>query len=248
MTTTVLITGANKGIGRGLVQKYLARPETTVIAAVRSPKSTDSKSLADLPTDNTSRLITIKIDASSNTDAHDAVKTLEKHDIASLDIVIANAGVVDATAFVPVAEVKITQLQDYLDVNTVGPVRLFQATLPLLRKSSRARFILMSSLLATISDAKDIPFPIGAYGASKAAANFLVQKIDFENEGIATLAVNPGSVKTASGNEAARAVGFPEAAVELHESVDAIVAKIDMLSKGNGSAQFWGIDGTIAPW
>ena len=110
----------------------------------------------------------------------------------SLDIVIANAGIFDTTAFVPVAELKISQLQEHLNINTVGPVRLFQATLPLLNKSTNPRFVLMSSLMGTITGTKDIPFPIGGYGASKAAANYLIRKVNFENDNIATLAIHPG--------------------------------------------------------
>jgi norsolorinic acid ketoreductase len=165
-----------------------------VIAAVRNPTSPETTSLSNLRTGKSSQLIIIKIDASSNTDAKAAVDSLSSQDISSLDIVIANAGIFDIAAFTTVAESSIEQIQAHLDVNTLGPVRLFQATLPLLQKSSSARFILTSSLMGTIGGIKDIPLAIAPYGASKAAANFFVRKINFEHDGIATLAVHPGYV------------------------------------------------------
>ncbi|OOF98089.1 hypothetical protein ASPCADRAFT_394910 [Aspergillus carbonarius ITEM 5010] len=246
--TTILITGANRGIGHSLIKTYLTRPQTTIIAAVRNPSSADSQSLSNLPVATNSRLIIVKIDSSSNTDATNAITTLSKQGITSLDIVIANAGIIDPSAFVPVADINIAQLQEHLDINTVGPVRLFQATLPLLQRSPRARFVVMSSLMGTIAGIADVAIPIAAYGASKAAVNFFTRKIHFENEGVATLAVHPGSVKTDSGNDAARAVGYPGAFVEIEDSVKAVVAKIDALSRENGSGEFWGFDGSVIAW
>lgn len=184
-TSSVLIPS---GIGRGLVAKYLARDNVTVIAAVRNPSSSEAISLSDLPKGNGSQLIIFKIDASSDTDAKAAVESLSSQGVSALDIVIANAGVFDTAAFTTVAKSSIAQIQSH----AVGPVRLFQATLPLLEKSSSARFILSSSLMGTIGGIKDIPIQIAPYGASKAAANFFVRKINFEHDNIATLAIHPG--------------------------------------------------------
>lgn len=175
-----------------MVSKYLARDNVTVIAAVRNPSSSEATSLSELPTGESSRLIIVKIDASSDTDGKVAVESLSSQGVSALDIVIANAGIFDTAAFVAVAEATTSQIQTHFDVNTLGPVRLFQATLPLLQKSSSARFILISSLMATIGGIKDIPLKVGPYGASKAAANYFARKINYENDEIATLAIDPG--------------------------------------------------------
>lgn len=55
-------------------------------------------------------------------------------------------------------------------------------------------------------------------------------------------------VKTDAGNEASRAVGYPGAFVEVEDSVNAIVAKIDGLTKENGAGEFWGFDDTTIGW
>ncbi|KAL2820570.1 hypothetical protein BDW59DRAFT_113988 [Aspergillus cavernicola] len=245
--STILISGANKGIGRGLVAKYLAGENTTVIAAVRTPDSPDGISLSKLPTGKGSRVIVVKIDAASDTDSKAAVASLHKHGVTALDIVIANAGVFDMDAFTPVATSDIAQIQLHFNVNAVGPVRLFQATLPLLEKSSQPRFILMSSLMGTIAGISDMPLHIAPYGASKAAANFFARKIHYEHNDIATLAIHPGAVKTVAGNEAAQAFGYPGAFVEVEDSINAIVAKLDSLTNENGG-EFWNFDGTTIAW
>ncbi|CEJ58275.1 hypothetical protein PMG11_06939 [Penicillium brasilianum] len=246
--STILISGANKGIGRGLVAKYLARNNVTVIAAVRNPSSSEATSLTHLSTGKSSRLIIVKIDATSDTDAQAAVELLSSQGVSTLDIVIANAGIFDRAAFTTVADSTIAQIQSHLEVNTVGPVRLFHATLPLLEKSSSARFTLISSAVGSIGNIKDIPIKIAPYGASKAAANFFVRKINFEHDNIATLAIHPGAVKTDAGNDAARVFGHPSAFVEVEDSVNAIIAKIDALTKENGAGEFWGFDDTTIGW
>lgn len=81
---TYLITGANRGIGKALLDVYVARPNTTVIAAVRDvPKST--KDLASAPVHSSSKLIIVKIDSTSDSDPAAAVSELaSKHNITKI--------------------------------------------------------------------------------------------------------------------------------------------------------------------
>lgn len=90
----VLITGANRGIGQGLTERFLAEANHTVIAAVRNPGHATVKKLQDLPKGSNSQLIVVKLDASVEEDAKNAVTELQqRHGIDHLDIVIANAGI-----------------------------------------------------------------------------------------------------------------------------------------------------------
>ena len=135
-STVVFITGTNRGLGLGLLQKYLAQPNHTVIAGNRNPAHPSSKALTDLPKGEGSKLIVVKLDASVDQDAFTAVEVLQKdHGIDHLDIVIANAGV--SYAWPPVAELKLKDLRDHMAPNAYGVIALYQATRPLLRKSSR---------------------------------------------------------------------------------------------------------------
>lgn len=141
--TIVLISGANRGLGKGLVERYLARNEHTIVAAVRDPDHQTSKALADLPTGQNSRLVVVKIDSTVETDALKAVEELSAQGIDHLDLVIANAGV--ARSFPKVSELKTAELQAHITPNVFGVVWLYQATLPLLRKSAQPKWVTMGS-------------------------------------------------------------------------------------------------------
>lgn len=97
--TIVLVTGANRGIGKGLLQvaKILAKPNHIVIAVNpgnRSPEDETSKSLFSLPTADGTKLIVVKIDATVADGPTSTVKELkESHGIEHLDIVVANAAI-----------------------------------------------------------------------------------------------------------------------------------------------------------
>ena len=144
MSTYVLITGASRGLGRELASLYLARPNYTVIAANRDPSSSQSLSLHDFPTGENTKLIIVKLDAASDTDAPAAIETLKtQHGIERLDIVIANAGI--AYVWPKVEDVKIEDMRKHFEVNVLGVVRLWQATLGLLRKGNDPKWITLGS-------------------------------------------------------------------------------------------------------
>jgi len=135
MFTVVLITGANRGLGYGLLERYLKLPNHTVVAANRNPDYPTSKGLSKLPTAEGTKLVVVKLDARVWQDAFDAVKTLESQGIDHLDIVIANAGV--AYCWPTVAEVKLEDLVAHVEPNAYGVVSLYQAVRPLLQKSKK---------------------------------------------------------------------------------------------------------------
>lgn len=141
--TIVLISGANRGIGKGILELYLSKPNHTVIAANRDPNHPSSKALADLPKGEGSSLVLVKVDATVSTDALKAVKQLGSQGIDHIDIVIANAGV--CYAWPKVSEVKAEDIQGHFVPNVHGFVWLYQATLPLLKKSKLGKFISIGS-------------------------------------------------------------------------------------------------------
>jgi norsolorinic acid ketoreductase len=76
MSSIWLITSANQGIGKGILSQVLSQPNTTVIAALRDISDSTATELAEVPVASGSKLIVVKVDASSDTDAQDAVKSL----------------------------------------------------------------------------------------------------------------------------------------------------------------------------
>jgi hypothetical protein len=135
-STVIFITGANRGLGLALLQKYLVQPNHIVIAGNRNPTHPSSQALADLPKGEGSKLIVVKLDALIDQDAFVAVESLQKdHGVDHIDIVIANAGV--SHAWPPVAELKLEDLRGHLTPNVYGMITLYQATRPLLHRSLR---------------------------------------------------------------------------------------------------------------
>ncbi|KAM0688951.1 hypothetical protein Q7P36_011027 [Cladosporium allicinum] len=246
--TTVLITGANKGLGRGFVEKYLSRPNTTVVAAARNPDGQDARDLTNISKAEGSKLITVKIDSTSETDAVNAISTIKGQGITHLDVVIANAGIFKSEAFLEISVAKTSDLIEHVDVNVNGPIRLFQAVLPLLQAARQPKFAVISSGVATIAGAEHIPWAVSSYGASKAALNFVLRRIHIENPDLIAISFHPGAVKTAEGNKAAQFFGFEEAFTAVHEAVDGIVGKIDTATREKTSGRFLAFDDTPLVW
>lgn len=194
MTNTIyLITGVSRGIGRGLVETFLARSNTTVIAAVREPVGALSQSLQFLPKGEYSRLIVVKIDSKSPTDPAAAVETLQReHGIDHLDVIIANAGI--SEDFSPVHGVSIPVLREHVEVNGYGPIYLYQAAHPLVKKSKKPTFVGIGSPLGSVGGMEQRPYPCAAYGPSKAILHWIVRKIHFENEDFVSFVADPGLV------------------------------------------------------
>ncbi|MCJ1439477.1 hypothetical protein MMC27_008871 [Xylographa pallens] len=188
---TYLITGATRGIGHALLAHYLALPSNLLIAGVRDPSSTAARSLASLPHGAGSSLVVVKIDSLADQDAAQAMHTLRTaHGVARLDTVVANAGIM--TNYDRMADVAPAALRQLVDVHAVAPLLLFQAAQPLLAAAPRPAFVLLGSPVGSIAGVEARPFPMGAYGASKAMAHYIVRKIHAENEGLVAFVVDPG--------------------------------------------------------
>lgn len=232
-TTNVLITGVTRGLGRALTETYLSRPNHIVIGTVRSLTSPASLSLQATAASPGSRLILIELEATSPTSHTDAIQALTTtHSITRLDIVIANAGITGSLT--PVSTIPIPDLKNVLDTNTIGPILLFQATLPLLLKSptGQPKWISMSTISSSIERLdQTAAYPTVSYGLSKAALNFVTRAIHFQHEEIIAVGVHPGWVKTDMGNEGARFFGMEEAIVGVEDSVKAVVGivSVDLL-------------------
>ncbi|KAK5045753.1 hypothetical protein LTR84_008845 [Exophiala bonariae] len=244
--TVYLITGAARGIGRGLTKAYLSRPNHTVIAAVRDVGTAKAKELLALPNAQGSKIILVKIESTSETDPKDVAASLgTEHGIVKIDVIIANSGI--ANYYGPIISTPVAELREHLQVNTIGPIILFQAMLPLLRASPGPKFIVVSSIIGSIASLKELPVPASAYGVSKAAVNYLVRKIHFEHPEVVAFPIHPGLVQTDMGNEGAVKFGFEGAPVTVADSVAAITSKIDSADR-EVSGTFVSYDGTNPPW
>ena len=166
-----------------------------VIAGLRDPTSSSSRGLNDLPHGKGSRVILVKVDSTCDTDALDAIKVLKsEHQIMKLDVVIANAGISNyfGKATVTPAE----EMLSHFKINTVAPLLLFQATIPLLNNAPTPKFITITSGAGSIGNMGNLPVENTAYGSSKAAVNFVTRKIHFENPNLIAFPIQPGWLQT----------------------------------------------------
>ena len=144
-----------------------------------------------------SKLIVIKVDSLSEADAVDAAKALQStYHIDHLDVVIANSGI--AKFWGSALETPIKEVQEHFAVNTLGALITFQAFYSLLEASISPKFIVVSTAVASIAEQENILFPATAYGASKAAVNYITKKIHMENPRLISFPLHPGSVPSRS--------------------------------------------------
>jgi NAD(P)-dependent dehydrogenase (short-subunit alcohol dehydrogenase family) len=182
---TVLITGANRGIGKALVEEALRRGAKRVYAGTRRPLVHSDR-----------RVTPLALDVTDAEQIREAAKKIE-----SLDILINNAGV---SPFDDLSDRRV--LEQQLAVNLFGPYDVTQAFLPLLTRSRGAivNVLSLSSLAA-------VPFS-PAYSVSKAAAFSLSQslRVLFAGRGVSVHRVVPGPVDT----DMTRGLNIPKASPE----------------------------------
>ena len=145
---TVLITGANRGIGRALMDEALRRGAKRVYSGSRSEQRHDDE-----------RVTFVKLDITDERDVREAVGTIGK-----LDILINNAGI-----FMPDDLGDADIINRHLAVNFFGPLKVTQAFLPALMRSKGA--IISNLSLSALVPVASTP----AYSLSKAAAHNLMQ-------------------------------------------------------------------------
>lgn len=176
--THVLITGANRGLGRAMTEAALARG-WDVTGTVRQD--------ADMPA---IRLIDVEMDNIGGLRA--AFEGLPP-----LDILINNAGII-GPARQSTRDMDFAGFRHTLTVNVLAPLAVSQACLPALKQRSGSRILSISSQMSWMGYRKSDRI---AYRASKSALNKVMQGLatDLEADGITVALVDPGWVRTDMG-------------------------------------------------
>lgn len=167
----ILVTGANRGIGRALVEEALIRGAKKIYAGTRRPLTHPDP-----------RVVPLMLDV---TDGAQIQKAIEA--VGSLDILVNNAGI---ALYDDLSDQ--TMIERHLAVNFFGPYRLIQAFLPSLIHS-RGAIVNVLSVTALAS----LP-PIASYSISKAAAFSLTQSFRafLASRGVSVHAVLTGPTDT----------------------------------------------------
>jgi NAD(P)-dependent dehydrogenase (short-subunit alcohol dehydrogenase family) len=205
---TALITGANKGIGHE-VARQLAAKGFHVFVGARNAKA--GRKAAEEISSGGGKATFLEIDVSDNdsvTNASREFSNIENH----LDVLVNNAGII-ADGDNAILEINDDIFRKTLETNTLGPLRVTRAFVPLLRKSKSPRVINVSSGGGQLSDGADGWAP--AYCISKTALNGVTVQLAAVLPKFAVNSMCPGWVRTEMGGE--------NASRSVQEGADTIV-------------------------
>ncbi len=185
--TTLLVTGANRGIGLEIAKAALAKGWTVYGSA----RTEDQSSATATQLGANFRPLTF--DVSDNA----AIAAAANQISGPVDILINNAGIIGPDQQ-STLDMDFAGFADTLAVNTIAPLAIAQAFLPNLRQSNDAKILTVSSQMAYMGYAKSDRI---AYRASKSAVNKVMQGLstDLRDEKIAVALIDPGWVRTDMG-------------------------------------------------
>ena len=228
---TVLITGANRGIGLGFARSY-AGDRWRVFATCRDPKAaTDLRALAD----GSKGAVTVhRLDVTSAADVSALAREVGGEQI---DVLLNNAGKAEPQ--------RRSGAMDYdawattMAVNAMAPVRMAEAFGSNVARSERRVMAAITSGMSSIGDNTSGGYI--AYRSSKAALNMAMKSlsVDLRARGIVCVVLNPGWVRTRMGGEGG-GISVPDAVARMRKILDGLQAA--------DTGKFFNHDGKEFPW
>lgn len=230
--STIIITGANRGIGFELTKAFFNSGKYKALACCRDPSA--AKNLQELAALSNGNIEVYKLDVTNSTSVH---KFSEKIIGRKVDILLNNAGIMGGdrqSAF----DMDFDAWIETFQVNTIAPLKMVQATIDNLRLSSNPKIVTISSQMGSLNRKSKGSY---AYRSSKAAVNKVMQvlSLDLEDEGIIVSMIHPGWVQTDMGGK--------EADITPQESAEGIYNVITSLTKDQ-SGKFLQWTGEEHPW
>jgi NAD(P)-dependent dehydrogenase (short-subunit alcohol dehydrogenase family) len=173
----ILITGANRGIGKSLVKSSLEKGARKIYAT--------SRDLSKMPNFGDERVVTLELNITDNTQI---LKIAEQ--TKDVEVLINNAGILSQGN---ILEGEISAVENDMNVNYYGTINMMRAFAPILEKNAPAKIVNMVSIAAYSS----LPFSAG-YSASKSALFSATQSVRIElvKKNILVQAINLGAVPT----------------------------------------------------
>jgi len=222
---TVLITGANRGLGLEFAKQYSAAG-WRVIGTARRPDSASELSALEV------RVMQLDVTDQESVDRL-AIDLRDQ----SIDLLINNAGIFPRVG--SLAEADFGDVERTYAVNTIGPMRVTRALLPNLRRGRSKQIVSITSGLGSIADNTDGRFY--GYRESKAALNMFTRSLaaELRDEEFTCIVMNPGWVQTD--------MGGAQAPLKAPESISGMRVVIDRLTTAD-SGTFWTHEGEQMPW
>lgn len=165
-----LVTGAGTGVGRAIALTFAKEGATIVLNGRREEKLREvAKEIGE------DKAIVIPADLTSESEVKELYEKLKQATNGKLDILVSNAGGVSAVA--PVTEMTLEQWQGMFDLNATTQFLTAKQFLPMLRESDNGKLISVTSGMVNL-----FYNSMGAYSASKAAAEKLMKTVAVEEE------------------------------------------------------------------
>lgn len=227
---TLLITGANRGLGLEFVRQYVAA-DWNVIACCRWP-------------DNATALRALAEQAPEQVEIHrlDVADFAEIDALAliltgrPIDLLINCAGIYPESSF---GNIAYEAWAEAFHVNTMAPMKMVEAFVDHVAASTQKKIVTLTSKMGSLDDNTSGGSYI--YRTSKAAANMVMKSlaVDLKPRGVASTILHPGWVRTD--------MGGPNGLIDVEESVRGMRRVIEALTLEN-SGRFVAYDGKIVPW
>ena len=228
---TILITGANRGIGLELTDQF-AQDEWQVLACCRNPA--DAGQLQAL----SERFPSIELHALDVTNYQQMAALADQLGHRPIDILLSNAGIYGSKS-AGFGEINAQEWRQVLEVNTIAPLMLVQAFVEQVAASQQKLVAVMSSKVGSIADNSSGGSYM--YRSSKTAVNQVVKSlsIDLAERGISVISLHPGWVQTE--------MGGPNAEISTDQSVSGLKSILQSAGPAQ-SGQFIEYDGSGIPW
>ena len=228
---TILVTGANRGLGLEFVRQYAAEG-WTIHACCRNPdRAGDLNAIAAANASVTVH----KLDVADFAAIDRLAKSLNGEPI---DVLLNNAGVGGKDP----QEFMTDDFEDWsrtFRINTMAPLRMTEAFVDNVAGSERKVVVIMSTIMASMTDNQSGKLHL--YRTSKAAVNMVMRllSVDLEERGITTFSLHPGWVRTDMGGTQA-----PLSPAESIAGIRQVIAGAG--PETNGRFVTW--DGKELPW
>lgn len=189
----ILVTGANRGIGKEICRQMALLNWQVVVAARNFEAAEEVCSRIGM------NAFPVQLDVNDEASVKAAAKTITEK-LGKLDVLVNNAGIIGNTSL---SGFNLTEIEATMNTNFMGPIRTSKYFMPLLRKSSDARIINLSSGMGELDSLRAGGY--GAYRLSKTSLNAftILLASELERDRIKVFAMCPGWVQTDMGGKGA---------------------------------------------
>ena len=217
---TIVITGANRGIGLEIARQCVDRGDEVIAVCRKSNEELDALDIR-------------VIDGVDVTSDESVARLASQLDGTRIDYLVNNAGILERTSL---DHLDFNSMERQFRVNSIGPLRVTAALRPNLGVGSKV--FIITSRMGSIDDNTSG----GSYGyrMSKAAVNIVGKSlsVDLKEAGIAVFLLHPGWVATDMTGQTG---------IEVQESASGLIKRMDTLDMSD-TGSFWHQEGYQLPW